>query len=74
MDNAIWLRHEAPESHKVIDLAPRVKGEGEHVGGYGYALEITNRGIRVLWDDSRAGVEEVHPNSITFITPKPTSL
>jgi hypothetical protein len=59
------LRVETPAPHLLIDLAPRVRGHGDYVGEYGYALALTSRGdVRVTWDDG--DVDDVDPSELTF--------
>ena len=43
---------ELPEFGHLVDLAPRVRGTGDHAGEYGYALTLDEYGqVEVAWDD-----------------------
>ena len=57
----LFLRFSVPDSG-VIDLAPRVEGKGQYIGEKGYAIAISNHGVKVFWDDGGSdwcGAEEL---------------
>ena len=57
---------ELPPLNHLTDLAPRVRGTGDHVGEYGYALLLDQYGqVEVLWDDG--GRELVPVESLVFL-------
>ena len=61
----IGLEWYGPAENYLINLAPRVQGLSPEYGGeYGYALALTQKKVRVLWDSG--GVDDVDPRDIIF--------
>jgi hypothetical protein len=66
------FKYDNPPEHQTTWLAPRVKGRGDYVGEYGFALELYSDGsVLVEWDEE--GRDRVDPTTdVTFIRPRPT--